>query len=61
VTARSGPQGEAVDGERGKGADLEGAQQEPYGQVCGDSGDHNAEENLAVDVRALRFRQVKGA
>jgi hypothetical protein len=27
----------------------------------GDSGDHDAEDDLAVDVRALRFRQVKGA
>ncbi len=36
----------------GKGAGLEGAQQEPYGQVCGDGGDHDAEEDLAVDVRA---------
>jgi hypothetical protein len=46
------PQGEAVDGERGEGAGLEGAQQEPYEQVCGDSGDRDAEEDLAVDVRA---------
>jgi hypothetical protein len=46
------PEGQAVDGERGEGAGPEGAQQEPYGQVCGDSGDHDAEEDLAVDVRA---------
>ena len=35
----------------GEGAGPERAQQEPHGQVCGDSGDHDAEEDLAVDVR----------
>ena len=52
VTGHKWAQGQAVDGERGKSAGLVGAQQEPYGQVCGDSGDHDAEEDPAVDARA---------
>src|SRR5256714_8237306 len=43
---------QAVDGEGGEGAGLEIADEVPHGQVGGDGGDHDAEDDLAVDVGA---------
>ena len=52
VQDAGGAEGEAVDGEGGEGAGLEVAEEEADRQVGGDGGDHDAEQDLAVDVRA---------
>ena len=63
VRARSGGRlrsgGQAIDGERGVGSGVEGADQVANRQVGGHCGDHDADDHLAVNARAGRAGQAR--